>query len=432
MSSDKLKVFAPALLLALFGFVIAFQFVDPAPPKSLTFSAGQPGGVYYAYAKLYRDYLEKRGVNVEILESAGSMQNVERLSTGQTDVAFVQSGLVSSQATQPGTLQSLGSMYYEPLWVFLRAGLEMKFLSELKGKRIAIGLPGSGTSALALQLLRENGIDDNSAVLLPLASTDASQAMIKGEVDALFIVSAASSDTVQKLQKSELVHLMSIERARAYTRRMDSISALILPQGALNLAQNVPANDSLLLASTATLMVNENMHPALQALMMQAASEIHAGSSLFSSSGMFPTVQYAGLPLSEVAEHYYKSGPPFLQRFLPFWAATLVDRLKVMLLPFIALLLPLIKVLPPLYRWRIRSGIYRWYEELGQIDAAMMDGFSAELLADLDRIEMEIRKVKVPLSYAEELYDLRLHLALVRDQLEQTRLTQSKQTRDQS
>jgi len=438
---EKLKVFVPALLLTLFGFVIAFQFVDPAPPTTLTISAGQKGGAYYAHAESYRDYLRQRGIRVEIFDSAGSMENIERLKSGAADVAFVQSGLVSTATA--GALQSLGSMYYEPLWIFLRQGVNVQFLSELKGKRIAIGLAGSGTRALALQLLSENGINENNSSMLPLSSLDASKALIAAEVDAVMMVSAVSSATVQSLQQNEQVHLMPIKRAMAYTRRMDSISSVLLPQGALNLAANLPVMDTPLLASAATLMVNVSMHPALQALMMQAATEIHAGSSLFSPVGAFPTAQYAGLGLSAVADNYYKSGPPLLQRFLPFWAATLVDRLKVMLLPFLVLLIPLFKVMPPLYRWRIRSGIYRWYEELGNIDAEMIHGYSSSLLLDLDRIEMEIRKVKVPLSYAEELYDLRLHLALVRDQLQelkdtesdrsdQERLDQDRQTKDQS
>ncbi len=429
---DKLKIFVPALLLAAFAFLIAFQFVDPAPPTKLTISAGQKGGAYYAHAESYRDYLKQHGVEVEVLESAGSMENIERLKAGDSDVAFVQSGLVSVDLAASGVLQSLGSMYYEPLWVFLRQGVGVQFLSDLKGKRIAIGLDGSGTRALAVQLLFENGVDENNSTLISLSSLQASGSLRAEKIDALFIVSAASSETVQLLQQSKLVHLMPITRAMAYTRRMDSISSVLLPQGALNLASNMPVRDTPLLASAATLMVNENMHPALQALMMQGATKIHADGSLFSSAGTFPTAQYAGLSLSKVADNYYKSGPPLLQRFLPFWAATLVDRLKVMLLPFIVLLIPLFKVMPPLYRWRIRSGIYRWYEELGNIDAEMINGYSAALLADLNRIEMEIRKVKVPLSYAEELYDLRLHLALVRDQLEQARLAQSKQTKDQS
>jgi len=415
MSTDKLKIYLPALMLALLGFAIAYQFVDPAPPSSLVFSAGQKGGVYYAYAERYRDYLKQRGISVEIRESAGSVENAQRLKSGQADIAFVQSGIVANDNQQ---LQSLGSMYYEPLWVFVRRGLDVHLLRDLKGQRIAIGLKGSGTQALAMQLLKDNGVDAGNSTLSSYATATAASALMQGKLDALFVVSAAANSSVQALQNNDAVHLLSITRSDAYTRRIDALSSVRLPQGALNLALNIPAQDTQLLASTATLIIRENLHPALQGLIMQAASAIHRGRSLFAGAGTFPAPHRTGLPLSKTAAHYYTSGPPFLQRFLPFWAATLVDRLKVMLLPFIALLLPLFKVLPPLYRWRIRSRIYRWYEELGNIDTALADGFSPALLDDIERIEMEIRKVHVPLSYAQELYDLRLHLALVREQVE--------------
>lgn len=415
MRADKLKIYMPAMILAVLGFGIAYQFVDPAPPTTLTFSAGQKGGAYYANAERYRDFLEKRGITVNILESAGSLENVQRLTSGVADIAFVQSGFVSPARHQ---LQSLGSMYYEPLWVFLRYGLDIRYLSDLKGKRIAVGLAGSGTRAIAMQLLKDNGVDEYVATIASYGAAEASRALMQSEIDAVFVISAASSDSVQTLLASDDVRLMSITRAEAYTRRFDALSSVTVPQGALNLALNKPAQDKTLLASTATLIVNENLHPALQGLIMQAATAIHGGRSLFSVAGAFPSPRHAGIALSKVAERFYKSGPPFLQRFLPFWAATLVDRLKVLLLPFIALLLPLFKVMPPLYRWRIRSRIYRWYDSLAEIDTALADGFSPHLLEDLDRIGMEVRKVNVPLSYAKELYDLRLHLVLVREQVE--------------
>jgi len=415
MSNDQLKIYVPAIILAVLAFTLAYQFVDPAPPSSLTFSAGQKGGAYYANAERYRDFLQQRGIAVEVLESAGSMENIQRLKANTADIAFVQSGLVSAKQT---TLLSLGSMYFEPLWVFVRHDLDVHFLRDLKGKRIATGMVGSGTRALAMRLLRDNGIDEHSASLKSMASADAARALQHAEVDAVFIVSAASNETVQALQQSSDIRLLNIARAEAYTRRIDSLSAIQLPQGALDLARNIPAEDVTMLASTATLVVNKNLHPALQDMIMQATAAIHAEHSLFAAAGTFPTSRFTGMDLSGEAARFYKSGPPFLQRFLPFWAATLVDRLKVMLLPFIALLIPLFKVLPPLYRWRIRSRIYRWYEELGNIDTALDDGFNESLLTDLERIETEIRKVHVPLSYAEELYDLRLHLALVREQVE--------------
>jgi len=414
---DKLKIYIPAFLLIIVGFLIAYQFVDPAPPHEITFSSGQKNGMYAMYAMQYRDYLQQHGVQVHVLNSAGSVQNIDRLISGIADIAFVQ----SSVAHKADQLQSLGSMYYEPLWVFLRSGVQARYLSDLQGKRLAIGLPGSGTSALALQLLSENGIDEQNTHLLRLSSDQATLEMMNNHLDAVLMVASASSQAVQKLQTSKLSHIMPILRAAAYTRRSNSISALMLPQGTLDLAHNIPTIDTPLLANTATLMVRTTLHPALQSLLMQAAAEIHAGNSMFSDANAFPNAASAGIPLSRVAARFYKSGPSILQRFLPFWAATMVDRLKVMLLPFLALLLPLSKVMPPLYRWRIRSRIYRWYAELNRIDLALLEGFDQTLQDDLERIESEIRKVRVPLPYAEELYELRLHVALMHELAEKTK-----------
>jgi len=415
MIGDKTKTFLPALLLALLGFVVAYQFVDPAPPTTLSFSAGSKDGAYYAHAESYRTYLQQRGITVEVQESAGSLENVDRLVGQTTDVAFVQSGIARAQASR---LVSLGSMYYEPMWVFVSSGVNINSLNELKGRTIAVGQKGSGTRVLSLQLLQENGVHAHHAQLQNLGGREAADALLAGRVDALFMVSAATAETVWQLTRNPAVKLLNFDRSEAYTRRIPTLSGLTLPQGVLDLGANTPAQDIQLLAATATLLVDEGLHPALQDLLMQAATHVHGGRSLFSSAGEFPTALYAGMELSKEARRYYESGPPFLQRYLPFWAATMVDRLKVLLLPFIALLIPLFKVMPPLYRWRVRSRIYRWYDELNRIDEALGDGFNLLQLEELARIEAEVRKVNVPLSYADELYNLRMHLALIRESAE--------------
>ncbi|PCI43675.1 MAG: C4-dicarboxylate ABC transporter substrate-binding protein [Proteobacteria bacterium] len=412
MNNDKLKTFLPVIIFVAAAFVLAYQFVDPAPPNTLTLSAGSKGGAYYTYAEQYRDYLKQRGITVHILESAGSQENVERLTAGKADVAFVQGGIASPEDTP---LMSLGSLYYEPLWVFVRADADIKSLLELKGKSIAIGSKGSGTRILSLQILNENDVDEGNSNLLAISGSVAAKELLNGSVEAVFLVAGASASTVQQLNQNIKVKLLSFTRAEAYTRRIATLSSLKLPEGVLHLANNIPAQDITLLAPTATLLVNANTHPALQDLLMQTAAYVHGGRSLFSSAGEFPTARYTALTLSKQAQHFYKSGPPFLQRYLPFWAATMVDRLKVMLLPFIALLIPLFKLMPPLYRWRVRSRIYRWYDELSRIDLALAEELDQTLFAELDRIENEIRKVQVPLSYADELYSLRMHLALIRD-----------------
>ena len=273
---DKLKTFSPAALLILLGFAVAYQSVDPAPPSAVPFSDDYNAGAYYAHALSYRDYLKQRGITVTVLESAGSLENVEALTSGKADVAFVQSGIVDPAKSN---LSSLGSMYYEPLWVFVRAGLAITSLNELQGKGIAIGPQGSGTRVLSLQLLKENGVDASNAMLAPLSGNEAIDALNGGKLDAIFIVAAASAETVWKLNSSAKVRLLNFDRADAYTRRISTLSALTLPQGSLNLGANEPKQDMRLLAATATLRVRKKHHPALQDLLMQGARPVAASSS---------------------------------------------------------------------------------------------------------------------------------------------------------
>jgi len=237
----------------------------------------------------------------------------------------------------------------------------------------------------------------------------------------VFMVAGVESAAVRQLVAADKVRLMPLPRAEAYVRSHAYLTRLMLPEGTLDPASNLPAEELPMLATTATLLVSSHTHPALQGLLLQTAARIHDRASLFAAAGTFPTAAHSGMPLSDEADRFYQYGPSFLQRVLPFWAATLADRLKVMLLPLVALLLPLFKVMPPLYRWRVRSRIYRWYEELTRIDHALADELDPELLAELDRIESDIRKVHVPLSYADELYNLRLHLSLIRESAEKKR-----------
>jgi hypothetical protein len=249
-------------------------------------------------------------------------------------------------------------------------------------------------------------------------------------VDAVFLVASPQSAVVRQLLGSSAIELMSFDRAGAYTRIHQHLSMVTVPEGAIDLAANIPAKDKTLLAPTANLVVHEDFHPALIDLLLRAATEVHAGGSLFAEPGTFPSSKYTGFPLSPEAERRYELGPPFLRRYLPFWAATLVDRLKVMLLPLFALLVPCVRIMPPVYRWRIRSKVYRWYRELEVVDSASRVAEStdrlADLAAELDRIEDELEDVSVPLSYRDELYDLRLHINLVRQQL-RARTTQLQQ-----
>ncbi|MDX2457874.1 MAG: TAXI family TRAP transporter solute-binding subunit [Gammaproteobacteria bacterium] len=414
----QIKTFAPAIIITLIGFFIAGQFVNPAPPRTITIATGHPGGAYHLFAERYQPLLAAEGITLEILDTAGSVENIRLLEdeAATIDLAFVQGG---STAGRPAVdLVSLGSLYFEPLWVFYRGTSRLERLTDLHGKRVAIGEPGSGTRAVAVTLLEDNFIDTNAGKNFPIGDQAAVDALLAGRVDAAFFVASAQSPLVQSLQHRQDIHLMSFSRATAYARLHPFLSSITLPEGIINLEANIPPEDTTLLAPTANLVAHGNFHPALVSLLLQTAARVHGSGSLFARPGEFPNDQNLVFQLDDDARRYYKHGTPFLQRYLPFWTANLLDRLKVMLVPLLTLLIPLAKIMPPTYRWQVRKKIYRWYRELKALDTEHPEQASTESLRtslkQLEALEEEVRKVNVPLSYSDELYTLRLHIGLVR------------------
>jgi len=415
----RLISFGSAVLLTLIGFAIAWQFVNPAPPHTLVIASGQADGAYYLFAQRYQQRLAQDGIELEIRATAGSIENLELLRTNEVDLAFVQGG--SGAATDADTLTSLGSLYYEPLWVFYRGEQTLSRISQLHNKSIAIGKPGSGTYAIARQLLADNFIDAGTNTIQALGGAAGARALLQGDVETLFLVASPQAPLVQELLHRQDIRLMSFARASAYTRLHHFLSAVTLPEGVIDLQANLPPRDTVLLAATANLVARNDFHPALVSLLLQAATLTQTADGLFEQTGSFPNSANLEFPLDDDARRFYKHGPPFLQRYLPFWTASLIDRLKIMLVPLLTLLLPLVKIMPPMYRWRVRKKIYRWYRELQLLDDEVHThpsaGRQAGLIEKLDKLEEEVRKVSVPLSYADELYSLRLHIGLVRDSL---------------
>lgn len=415
---DLLITFGPAIALVLVGFWVAYQFVSPPPPKKIVISTGAETGTYFQLAQQYRAELAKEGIELEVISSLGSGENISRLINKEADLAFIQGGTGKGEET----LSSLGSLYYEPLWIFLRNDVNAQFLTDLSGLRIANGSEGSGTQILATQLLERNQINDKSAQLLALSAEDATEALVGSEIDVAMMVTSSDSEAVQQLLRNDQIKLLDLNRADSYTRLLPYLSKITLLEGIIDLENNFPIQAVTLLAPTANLVIQEDFNPALTVLLLRAAKKIHSKSSIFAASNMFPSNQFTAYPISDVAERFHTVGPPFLMRYLPFWPAVFIDRMIVMLVPLLALLLPLGKIMPPLYRWRIRSKIYRWYKELQEVDdkvhgkqisASLLD----ELNGELTQIENEVNKVKTPLSYADQVYNLLLHIDLVRNKL---------------
>ena len=424
-SRTGLKTFGPAILITLTGFFVAFQFVNPAPPRTIVIATGAEDGAYALFARRYRELLAADGITLELRSTTGSIENIELLEdeTTPVDLAFVQGG-TGTLATS-GELVALGSIYYEPLWVFYRGEDSVSRLSGLHGKRLAIGEQGSGTRAVTLTLLEDNFIDVQSANILPLGGKAAEQALLQGDIDAAFFVSSPRAPLIQRLLHANTIQLMRFSRATAYTRLHPFLSAITLPEGVIDLQVNIPSQDTVLLAPTANLVVHRDFHPALVSLLLQAANKVHGSGDLFAQPGTFPNPRHLDFPLDDAARHYFDKGTPFLQRYLPFWTANLIDRLKIMLLPLLTLLIPLFKIMPPAYRWQVRKKIYRWYRELQTLDIDHPERAPVNRLNNylhrLGTIEEDVRKVSVPLSYADELYDLRVHIGLVREKLHSAR-----------
>jgi TRAP transporter TAXI family solute receptor len=419
MASEKdpfkhqLKAYAPAALLVIAAFVVAFQFVKPAPPGRVVMATGSPEGAYHAFAERYARILADEGIELVLRNTAGSVDNVELLRAGEVDAALVQGGVVEPLDNE--SLRSLGSVYYEPLWLFYRDGEPLDRISALRDRTIAIGPEGSGTRALVTRLLRENGVT-RPEQWVDLGNGDAVDALLAGRIDAAFLVISADNPLVERLLRDEAIRLADFSRAAAYSRRYHFLSHLELPEGAVDLARNIPDQPVRLLAPAANLVAGPDLHPAVIDLLLIAADRVHSDGGWFEQPGEFPKPEMLAFPLSEEARRYYEHGPPFLQRYLPFWAASLLDRLKVMLLPLLVLLLPLIRLMPPIYQWRMRARIYRWYDELEKAEeqaaAGTIDG--AALARELDRIEQEVKRVQVPSSFTDQLYHLRQHVDLVR------------------
>jgi uncharacterized protein len=413
---DHLLVFGPALVLTAVAFVVAIRFVEPAPPRRIVLATGRPDGAYHQFGLRYQAELAREGITVELRPTAGAVENVRLLAAAGVDVAFVQGGVGAS--APDAALVALGSLYFEPLWVFVRGARRSDDIRGLRGQRVAVGPPDSGTRALVDLLLRANGIDPATATLVPLTGLDAVQALRAGKVDAAAFVASPESATVREAVAIPDAALMSFPRAEAYTRLFPFLSRLTLPEGALSLERDIPRREVFLLSPAASLVVRPDFHPALSDLLLVSATKIHSRAGVFERARQFPSPDFTDFPLSPEALRFHRSGPPFLARYLPFWAATLVDRLKIMLLPLIALLFPLFKILPPAYGWLTRRKIYRWYRQVQATDVALCQPQPAEaldrLLAELDRVEHQVRQIPIPPAHSESHFHLRAHIDLVR------------------
>ena len=410
-----------ALILAALSATVAW--LGPLPPKVVVMSSGTAGSDYDMYARQYQAFLKRSGVQLRLLPSAGSLENLARLNDRRSGVtvAFVQGGL-TSEAQSPD-LQSLGTVFYQPFWLFVRREIAFVRPDDLRDKRVAIGPEGSGTQLLAKKFLSLNDIDESELQLLPLAAVEAGEALLRGEIDLAAMVASCDMPMVRRLLASTDVNVFSAPRADAYVALHPYLTKLVLPAGVGDLARNRPPSDVTLVSTEASLLVRKDLHPAIQYLLLEAATEIHSAGGLFRKPGQFPAPSPVDLPVSKDARQFYKSGPPFLQRYLPYGLAIFTTRLLLLLIPVIGVAYPLLRTAPTLYSWSIRRRIFRLYGELKFIEVELdgRRGLPAEdLSAQLERLEERANHVQVPFAFAPFLYQLRNHIALVRDRIRAT------------
>ena len=420
---DLAVTLGPILLLSIIAIWFAFRFVRPAPPDTIIITSGPDGSFFRNSAEQYRKILARKDVTLEILPSRGALENLKRLIDPefQVDVGFVQGGLAAGLGTDE--LVSLGSVFYEPVMVFYRSAGPLNRISALKGKRLAIGPEGSGARSLALTLLRANGIEPGGRTrLLDLSGEAAVQALLSRKIDAAILMGdSTTTGTFRKLLDAPGVRLFDFAQADGYVRRFRYLSKLELPAGSIDLGRNVPEKTLTLIAPTVELVARADLHPALSDLLIETAREVHGRGNVLQRAGEFPAPLEHEYRISADAARYYQTGKGFLYRHLPFWLASLADRMAVVLLPIIVLLIPGLRLAPSLYSWRIRTRIYRRYGELMAVERAVLSQVTSEqreeLLKRIDEIKKAVINLKIPSRFAEEVYVLRAHIRFVRNQL---------------
>ncbi len=413
-----------AVVLILLVLVLGtFLFFYLAPPNTITITSGPEGSTFRRIAERYAKILERNGVSLKILPSEGSGDNIKRLAdpSSKVDIGFVQSGV--NKGINTDKLVSLGSISYQPLLVFYRSATHIDFLSQLIGKRVAIGEVGSGTHSLSLALLAVNGIEPGGPTkLLEMDSDKAADAILNGKVDAVFLMSdSVSTALIRQLLHTPNVKLFNFTQADAYTRRIPYLNKVILPKGSIDFGKGTPSQDIFLVAPTVELIARESLHPAISDLLIEAAQDVHSGAGLLRRKGEFPAPVEQEIRISSEASRFYKSGKSFLYRSLPFRIASFVNRIVVVFVPMLVLLLPVLRLIPAIYRWRFRSRIFRWYRGLLMIEQDLITQLAPEkreaLMERLNTIEDAVNKMKVPASFADQFYGLRGHITFVRTRL---------------
>ncbi len=419
------------MLLTAACFWVAWQFVEPAPPSTVRLATGAPGGGYEGIGQRIATSFDRRNVFLEPVATAGSAENLRLLVDGEVDAAIVQGGTVGADAQD---LQAVVSVDYELLLLAVKrtllpdstpvAVLDNPAIVELlTHQRIAIGQPQSGAAQLAQHLLNEIGLTDQVVITAQDSARTPLESLRSDGCDAAFFVLAPDAPKVADILADPTLTIVGLAQSPGLAQRAAYLAPVVLARGVIDPARDLPAADLPTLAPTAYLAVRPDTHRAVVQLLVRSAVE-DQHPRLVGTPGTFPTLDRADLPIAAEARYFFERGPNILHRTLPFWIASTVDRLAILLIPMLTVLIPLMRIAPPTLRWRIRRRIYRWYRQLRVIDDDLVrtDLPPARLVADqnqLRELDDEVSETDVPLSYMEEFYNLRLHIAYMRQRVDE-------------
>jgi len=414
------SAFICAMALTCIGVWLAFSLLHPTPPRSVGVATGPEGSFNAEVANLYRDFLARDGIDLKLVPTNGAVEAVNRLKDPKSGISIaILSGGITSQHGSPDLI-SLGTLFYEPLWLFSRGQLLEKH-EQLRSLRISIGPEGSSSRALSLEFLSRVGIiDQKSATLLALGPQESAEKLLNGEVDVAILMGPWETPLLQQLLTAKDVNLASIHRADAFVALYPYLNKLVLPAGVADMANNRPPSDVILVAPKASLVVRRDLHPAIQYLLLEAASQIHSGPGVFRTAGQFPASESVDLPLGSHARQFYKTGSPFLLRNLPFWLAILIQQIFVLLIPVVGVLYPVLRISPKIFLWMERRRVYKLYSELKLLEEELASARSRQaskhFIERLDRLEDQASRLWMPPSLRPVLYDLRLHISMIRDE----------------
>jgi TRAP-type uncharacterized transport system substrate-binding protein len=397
-----------------------FATLRPLPGRDVTIAADPAGDVYARTAERYRQILARDGVRLHVINTNGAIDNVRLLKDPHSgiDAAFVLAGTMSEEQA-PG-LESLGTLFYDEAWVFYRSSGPLLPPSQWGGWRISIGPEGSASRPLALKLLQLNGADATKLHLLDYTPERAAQALLAGELDVAILVTDWESPVVQTLSRAPQVRLLGFPRADAYVALYPFLNKLVLPRGVADLATDRPPEDTALIAAKVSLIVRDGLHPALQFLLLRAATDVQSRPGMFRRAGDFPAAEEIDLPLSTEARRFYRSGPSFLQRTLPFWLAVFVQRMLLLIVPLVGIIYPLWSLAPKLYFWTKRRRLYPMYRELKLLELAATGtsgSARAEILKQLEDLDRRARDLTMPGPLNESAYTLRAYIQALRNRV---------------